>query len=120
MIVPPEDSANSAQWIVGVVPCLPGFISAVNPSMTVSDAATELYYMNYLYGFLASAAVYSVLHWVLPDKKFNEFVQGGESAKEIQRLYNGKWDVTIAQAPDVLEQVYEGNGKHPESATASV
>ncbi|KAF3810976.1 Transporter aclS [Colletotrichum gloeosporioides] len=34
-------------WLVGVVPCMPGFVAAVDSSVTVSPGATELYYMSH-------------------------------------------------------------------------
>ncbi|KAM5359734.1 hypothetical protein ACJZ2D_014261 [Fusarium nematophilum] len=108
-------------WIIGVTPCLPGFIAAVNLSITISDGATELYYMNYLYGFLSSAFVYALLHWAVPDKKLDAFVRESPSAKELQQLYNGRWDVTMAEAPGGHSESHsEGNGKGPESRTTSV
>lgn len=88
--------------------------------MTVSSGATELYYMNYLYGFLSSAAVYSVLHCVLPDNKLSDFIHSGDSVKETQQLYHGRWDVTLAEAPDVLDRGFDGQTKGPKSAAASV
>ncbi|KAL4911463.1 hypothetical protein BDW74DRAFT_184788 [Aspergillus multicolor] len=79
-------------WVIGVVPTMPGFVAAVNTSIHVSDQATELYYINYLYGFLVSAAVHTFLHWAVPDKKLDGFVNGGMSAREVQALYHERWD----------------------------
>jgi NCS1 family nucleobase:cation symporter-1 len=76
---------------------MPGFVAAVNASITVSDEATELYYINYLYGFLVSAAVHTFLHWAVPDRKFDAFVKDGTPAREIQALYNGHLDVIVGQ-----------------------
>ncbi|KAL6233633.1 hypothetical protein BDW75DRAFT_251916 [Aspergillus navahoensis] len=90
-------------WTIGVVPCMPGFIAAVNTSITVSDGATEMYYMNYLYGFLASAAVHTFLHRVVPDQKLDAFVKDGIPAKA-QRLYgDGRLEVVLAQSPEGAE-----------------
>ncbi|KAF7552927.1 hypothetical protein G7Z17_g3992 [Cylindrodendrum hubeiense] len=88
-------------WIVGVVPCLPGFIAAVDMTVSVTDGATELYYLNYLYGFLASGLVYSLLHFVFPDAKSAEFVRNSPSAKELQQQYETRWDVTLAEMPEL-------------------
>ncbi|KAH7153467.1 NCS1 nucleoside transporter family protein [Dactylonectria macrodidyma] len=91
-------------WIAGVVPCLPGFIAAVDLSISVSDGATELYYLNYLYGFLASGLVYSLLHFVFPDAKSDEFVRSSPSAKALQQQFQIRWDVTLGETPGLLHQ----------------
>ncbi|RDW93374.1 nucleobase cation symporter-1 family protein [Aspergillus mulundensis] len=80
-------------WIIGVVPTMPGFVAAVNTSIHVSDEATEIYYINYLYGFLVSAAVHAFLHWAVPDSKLDAFVKGDMSAREVQALYQERWEV---------------------------
>jgi len=82
------------------MPCLPGFIAAVDTAIITNDGAVEVYYPNYLYGFLSSAFVHSLLHWAVPDKKLNAFVKGSVSASELQRLYNGRWQVIIGQTPE--------------------
>lgn len=61
--------------------------------------------MNYLYGFLSSAVVYSLLHWAVPDKRLDAFLKGSASAKELQQLYSGRWDLTEAQAQSSDEQL---------------
>jgi NCS1 family nucleobase:cation symporter-1 len=63
---------------------MPGFVAAINTSITVSDAATELYYINYPYGFLVSAAVHAFLYWLIPNWKLHAFVTGDAPASEIQ------------------------------------
>ncbi|KAH8714592.1 NCS1 nucleoside transporter family protein [Ilyonectria robusta] len=89
-------------WIVGVVPCLPGFIAAVDTSVSVSDGATELYYTNYMYGFLSSALVYSVLHFAFPDARSDDFVRNSPSARDLQQQYQSRWDdVTLAETPEL-------------------
>ncbi|KAL2825672.1 hypothetical protein BJY01DRAFT_154684 [Aspergillus pseudoustus] len=74
-----------------------GFVAAVNTSVTVSDEATELYYINYLYGFFVSAAVHTFLHWALPDRKLDAFVKDGTPAREVQAFYEARWDGTVFQ-----------------------
>ncbi|KAI8683426.1 Fungal-trans domain-containing protein [Fusarium keratoplasticum] len=90
-------------WVVGVAPLLPGFIAAVNLSISISDGAIELYYLNYMYGFMASAFVYALLHRLVPDQKLDAFVQESPSAKEVQALYDGRWDITYAEAGTQIE-----------------
>ncbi|KAL4972736.1 permease for cytosine/purines, uracil, thiamine, allantoin-domain-containing protein [Aspergillus desertorum] len=91
-------------WTIGVVPTTPGFIAAINTSITVSDAATELYYLNYLYGFLVSAAAHAFLHWAVPDRKLNAFVKSGMPASEIQALSNERWEVVDGQPGMQVEE----------------
>ncbi|KAK2025445.1 NCS1 nucleoside transporter family protein [Colletotrichum zoysiae] len=90
-------------WLVGVVPCMPGFVAAVDTSVTVSEGATELYYMSYMYGLLSSGLVYALLHKVFPAKALDSFVKNSPSARELQHLHRSKWDVTLAETTDVLE-----------------
>ncbi|KAK7417789.1 hypothetical protein QQZ08_011485 [Neonectria magnoliae] len=91
-------------WLFGVVPCLPGFIAAVDKSVSVTDGATELYFLNYIYGFLSSAFVYSLLHRVFPDAKSDAFVRDSPSAKALQEHYQTRWEVTLAEMPDLEEE----------------
>uniref|UniRef100_A0A8H7NHT0 Uracil permease n=1 Tax=Bionectria ochroleuca TaxID=29856 RepID=A0A8H7NHT0_BIOOC len=91
-------------WVAGVIPPLPGFIAAVNTSVTVSDGATELYYLNYLFGFLASGLLYWALHLIFPDEKSDEFVRNSQDAKTLQQLYHTRWDVTLAETWDLLNE----------------
>lgn len=60
--------------------------------------------MNYLYGFLSSAFVYSVLHWAIPDKKFDHFLKQSGSSKELQQLYRERWDITVGQASEGFDE----------------
>ncbi|KAI8192525.1 ncs1 nucleoside transporter family protein [Colletotrichum sp. SAR 10_75] len=96
-------------WLVGVVPCMPGFVAAVDTSVTVSPGATELYYMSYVYGLLSSGLVYAVLHRVFPAKALDSFVKIAPSARELQEFHLGKWDVTLAETPNVVD-VLSGHG----------
>lgn len=72
--------------------------------MTVSDGATELYYLNYLFGFLASGLLYWALHLIFPDEKSDEFVRNSQDAKTLQQLYHTRWDVTLAETWDLLNE----------------
>ncbi|KAI5456583.1 permease for cytosine/purines, uracil, thiamine, allantoin-domain-containing protein [Mariannaea sp. PMI_226] len=80
-------------WVIGVAPCLPGFIAAINTSVKVPAGATELYYLNYLYGFLSSGLVYWLLHLVVPDQRLDGFVRESPSAKVLQEEYQERWDM---------------------------
>ncbi|KAL2875824.1 hypothetical protein SGCOL_008971 [Colletotrichum sp. CLE4] len=96
-------------WLVGVVPCMPGFIAAVDTSVTVSEGATELYSMSYIYGLLSSGLVYALLHRYFPAKSLDAFVRDSPSAHELQQMHQSKWDVTLAETPEILE-VLSGHG----------
>lgn len=89
------------QWLVGVIPCMPGFVAAVDTSVTVSPGATELYYMSYIYGLLSSGLVYAVLHRIFPAKALESFVRTAPSARELRELRLGEWDCTLAETPNV-------------------
>jgi NCS1 family nucleobase:cation symporter-1 len=86
-------------------------VAAVDTSVVISDGATKLYYLNYLYGFVASAVAYSLLHCVLPDRKFHAFIQDGTSARETQGFYNGRWRVVEAQTPEIEDDCEEQTAK---------
>ncbi|KAM0261428.1 hypothetical protein ACHAQJ_002281 [Trichoderma viride] len=89
-------------WAVGVAPTLPGFIAAVNLSVPLPAGMTELYFLNYLYGFVSSAVVYALLHRIFPAKEVDDFVRNAPSAKEVQRHYTDRWEVDLSQAAQVL------------------
>ena len=71
---------------------MPGFISAVNPSITVPIGATRLYYICFLNGFAISSAVFILLHRFFPARAHQAFVDGRMTAKETMALYQEKWD----------------------------
>lgn len=89
-------------WAVGVAPCLPGFIGAVNGSVMLPEGMTKLFYLNYLYGFLSSAGVYILLHWIFPARNVDRFVRTSPSAAEVQQFYSDRWEVALDQAVQVL------------------
>lgn len=81
---------------------MPGFVAAVNTSVTVTDGATELYYMSYIYGFLTGGAVYALLHRLFPARAVASFVQESPPARELRETAYGRWDVSLAETPQVL------------------
>ncbi|RYP11800.1 hypothetical protein DL765_007592 [Monosporascus sp. GIB2] len=92
-------------WLVGVLPCMPGFAAAMNSSVQVTDGATKLYYMSYIYGFLSSGAVYAALHWAFPADACSAFVRDAPSAKEVRQMYLGNWDVVLSEMPVVVSDL---------------
>ncbi|KAK2938495.1 hypothetical protein FoTM2_001713 [Fusarium oxysporum f. sp. vasinfectum] len=107
-------------WIVGVAPTMPGFIAAVNVNAKVSDGAKNLYQLNYLFGFVVSAAVYYGLHIVVPDKRFDAFIKDGTTAKEVQAVYDERWDMTYSESePGSTEEHSFQRNKGPNSLTTS-
>ncbi|KAF5667675.1 hypothetical protein FCIRC_9833 [Fusarium circinatum] len=105
-------------WIVGVAPTMPGFIAAVNLNAKVSDGAKNLYQLNYLFGFIVSAAVYYGLHIAVPDKKFDAFIKDGTTAKEVQAVYDERWDMTYSESePGSTEEHSFQRNKGPNSLT---
>jgi nucleobase:cation symporter-1, NCS1 family len=55
-------------FVVGFAPLLPGFAQAVNPTVSVSNGAANIYAIGYLYAFLSSSVLYIVLSKVWPPK----------------------------------------------------
>lgn len=91
------------QWTVGFAPLMPGFIAAVNTSVSVSDGAIEIYYMNYLYGFFASAAVFVLLHKIFPSPDLDGYVQNSTTSKEAMYASRDKWDNTQHESGAIFE-----------------
>ncbi|CAF3476502.1 unnamed protein product [Fusarium graminearum] len=104
-----------AAWIVGVVPQMPGFVAAVNMSVHVSDGAVELYRLNYLFGFVVSAAVYYVLHLVMPEEKLDNFVKDGVSAKDTQQMYHDRWNMPYTEGEPGSQEHIIPHSKGPNS-----
>lgn len=104
---------DNAQWLVGVIPCMPGFVAAVDTSVSVSPGATELYYMSYIYGLLSSGLVYAVLHRVFPAEALESFIRTAPSARELREIHLGEWDCTLAETPNVqvVHRVASHGGK---------
>ncbi|KAF3764076.1 NCS1 nucleoside transporter family protein [Cryphonectria parasitica EP155] len=98
-------------WTVGVAPCLPGFIAAVNASVSVPAGLTKLYYMNYLYGFLSSGLVYIVLHRVFPSSKLSAFVKDSTTAEQTMAYYRQKWEMEDSDRHAVIDDINKGNDR---------
>lgn len=99
------------QWVIGVAPCLPGFVASVNSSVTLPDSMRELYMTSYIYGFLSSGVVFALLHVVFPAHAVNNFVKDRQSAAEVQKHYSERWDVSLVQAGHMAgEDVVGGEG----------
>ncbi|KAF2138171.1 uncharacterized protein K452DRAFT_291218 [Aplosporella prunicola CBS 121167] len=90
-------------WLLGVGPSLPGFIAAVNTSVSVPPGATELYYISYIYGFLASGLVLALLHYMFPSPLQAQFTDQPIPPADIRRMYHEKWDVTLFETTEILE-----------------
>ncbi|RSL59959.1 hypothetical protein CEP54_007018 [Fusarium duplospermum] len=50
--------------LIGIL--LPGFAPSVNPSISVTQGATNFYNLTFIFGFCISAFVAYVLHWFFP------------------------------------------------------
>jgi NCS1 family nucleobase:cation symporter-1 len=73
---------------------MPGFIAAVQPSITVPIGLTHLYYICFLSGFAISASVYCTLHFVFPTRAVKDFVVKSAPAEVLMREYQERWDGT--------------------------
>lgn len=96
------------QWICGTTPSLPGFVASVNTSVTVPIGLTHLYYICFLTGFIISAAVFCILHWVFPVPEVQRFVESAGSVQVFVREYREEWD---GSAEGVEGVVRVGGGK---------
>lgn len=71
---------------------MPGFISNVNNSITVSIGWTRLYYISFLVGFSISAVTFVALHQFFPAQAVKDFVARPETAKETMLDAQTRWD----------------------------
>ncbi|KAG0140049.1 hypothetical protein CROQUDRAFT_53863, partial [Cronartium quercuum f. sp. fusiforme G11] len=55
--------------IISIVPNLPGLIQTLCPGISISMGAQHIYTIAWIYGFLTSCVVYTILNWVFPDKR---------------------------------------------------
>ncbi|EED18301.1 allantoin permease, putative [Talaromyces stipitatus ATCC 10500] len=93
-------------WISGVVPSLPGFAAYVNPNVSVPIGLTHLYYICFLTGMSISAAVYIALHYAVPDKRLQAFVNSAPPARQLMAEYRELYD-----NPDEVSYVDVAQGK---------
>lgn len=94
---------------------MPGFISAVNPSITVPIGATSLYYICFLNGFAISSVVFVALHRIFPAPSHQAFVEGPSTAKETMQRYQTKWDATGDMADDFATKDIEDVREMPKA-----
>jgi NCS1 family nucleobase:cation symporter-1 len=87
---------------LGVFPSLPGFLSNVNYSISVSIGWTRLYYISFLVGFSISAVVFIALHHFFPAHGVKEFVTGPETAAETMLDAQSRWDGESIAGESVL------------------
>ena len=81
---------------------MPGFISAVNPSINVPVGATRLYYICFLNGFAISSVVFVALHYFFPAKSHRAFVDDPSTAKENMQKYVERWDAAGDVGDDAI------------------
>ncbi|KAI1919221.1 hypothetical protein LOZ12_004219 [Ophidiomyces ophidiicola] len=59
-------------WVVGFAPLLPGFVKAVNKSVSVPEGCTRLYNLAYPLGFAITFVIYTLLNKVFPPPGIGE------------------------------------------------
>lgn len=95
-------------WACGVAPSMPGFISAVNPSVVVPRGCTRIYYINFLTGFLIASVLFVLLHRVFPARGVDSFVGSPVTRYNNILHFRNKWDhqaeVLIAQERRVIDE----------------
>lgn len=74
------------------MPSLPGFIAYVNPDISVPIGLTHLYYICFLTGMSISAAVFVALHYLVPDKRLQAFVNSAPPARQLMAEYRELYD----------------------------
>ncbi|KAL3422118.1 NCS1 nucleoside transporter [Phlyctema vagabunda] len=62
-----------AAWVTGFASQLPGFINAIEPSITVPVACTRLYYLAFLLGAAISALVHYALNRIWPPPGMGDY-----------------------------------------------
>lgn len=102
-------------WIVGVAPCLPGFVAQINGDQTMPEPAMELFYLNYLYGYLVSGVVFVALHKLIPARSVDDFVRKPETARQLQLHYRQLWD-EVPSEPSQASGDVSFQGKEPGSS----
>lgn len=90
------------QWVCGVAPSMPGFVSSVQPSITVPIGLTHLYYICFLAGFAISSSIYCLLHFAFPAHELNEFVRSSPSSRSLMVEYQERWD---GESSEVMSDV---------------
>jgi NCS1 family nucleobase:cation symporter-1 len=83
---------------------MPGFVAAVQPSVTVPMGLTHLYYICFLSGFAISASVFSLLHFIFPAVTSQRFVADGTSPRELMKEYQERWDAEIVESATDTEK----------------
>ncbi|KAI1627487.1 allantoin permease [Exophiala viscosa] len=89
-------------WALGVFPSMPGFVSNVNTSISVSIGWTRVYYISFLVGFSISAVVYVGLHHFFPAPNVKDFVLSPTMAKQTMADAQTGWDNESVQSQSVL------------------
>lgn len=90
------------QWICGTTPSLPGFVASVNTNVMVPVGLTHLYYICFLSGFVISAAIYCILHYVFPVPEVQKFVSSAGPVKVLVREYREEWDSGAEEVEGVV------------------
>lgn len=88
----PIDTDHHLQWAMGVWPSMPGFVAAVNSSVTVSIGWTRLYYISFLVGTAISALTYSALHYFFPAPSVKDYLLQAPPRRVVQAQFTAKWD----------------------------
>ena len=80
---------------------MPGFVTAVQPSVIVPVGLTHLYYICLMYGFATGASIYCLLHFIFPAVASKQFVADATSPRELMKGYQDRWNgQTVASARD--------------------
>jgi nucleobase:cation symporter-1, NCS1 family len=64
----------------------------VNPNVPVPIGLTRLYYICFLTGISISAAVFLALHYAIPDKLLQDFVNSAPPAQQLMAEYRESYE----------------------------
>lgn len=83
---------------------MPGFVSNVNTTISVSIGWTRLYYISFLVGFSISAVVFVALHQFFPAPSIKDFVLSPMTAEQIMADAQARWDGESVQNQNVFSK----------------
>jgi NCS1 family nucleobase:cation symporter-1 len=98
-------------FLVAVGPNLPGLAFSINSDIVIGEGAKTLYSFDWLYGFVTSIVVYTVLHLIFPHRPslLDKTLHGDEQVAE-RKVYSmgGDEEKRFGQVEEVQLDIVEG------------
>ncbi|KAK2863707.1 hypothetical protein FQN49_004070 [Arthroderma sp. PD_2] len=95
-------------WAVGVFPHLPGLVHAVNPKITVTAGASQLYYIASITGFVIPFTLTVLLDYAVPIQAQKNFIQS-VTVQEAQYMANEMAEASDKSAEGIAHLTPGGN-----------